>query len=175
MGVLATVGGVAVQAWLSRIVRAEEQGTVQGALTGIGAAAESVVPVPAGAVFAWSLFAWSLSHASPGLVLAGADSRAAGPGRNCTADGVGPSPPRRRVGPRRRMRRSAVWRFVPAPPSTQDAHIHSCICAPWKFHETDRIVKRFGPDGVDRGDSGRLPVTGNGQLLRLGTASAETG
>ncbi|MBM7081511.1 hypothetical protein [Micromonospora humidisoli] len=70
MGVLATVGGVAVQAWLSRIVRAEEQGTVQGALTGMGAAAESVVPVPAGAVFAWSLFAWSLSHASPGLVLA---------------------------------------------------------------------------------------------------------
>ncbi|MBO4161561.1 MFS transporter [Micromonospora antibiotica] len=73
VGVLATVGGVAAQAWLSRIVRADEQGTVQGALTGIGAAAESVVPVLAGAVFAWSL-----SHASPGLVLAGAAGWAAG-------------------------------------------------------------------------------------------------
>ena len=52
---------------------ADEQGTVQGALTGIGAAAETVVPVLAG-----TAFAWSLDHASPGLVFAGAAVFAAG-------------------------------------------------------------------------------------------------
>ncbi|MEU7619604.1 MFS transporter [Micromonospora rifamycinica] len=73
VGVLASVGGAAAQSWLSRLVRPDEQGTVQGALTGIGAAAETVVPVVAGAAFAWSL-----AHAAPGLVLLGAAVFAAG-------------------------------------------------------------------------------------------------
>ena len=46
---------------------------MQGALTGIGAAAETVVPVLAG-----TAFAWSLDHAAPGLVFAGAAVFAAG-------------------------------------------------------------------------------------------------
>jgi MFS transporter, DHA1 family, tetracycline resistance protein len=66
-GVLGGVGGAAAQSWISRHVGAAEQGTVQGALTGIGAAAETVVPIVAGAVFGWSL-----THAGPGLVFAGA-------------------------------------------------------------------------------------------------------
>jgi MFS transporter, DHA1 family, tetracycline resistance protein len=67
VGVLSSVGGAAAQSWVSRSIRAGEHGTVQGALTGIGAAAEMVVPVAAGTVFGWSL-----AHASPGLVLVGA-------------------------------------------------------------------------------------------------------
>ncbi|SCF19347.1 MFS transporter, DHA1 family, tetracycline resistance protein [Micromonospora matsumotoense] len=73
VGVLASVGGAAAQSWLSRAVRADEQGTVQGALTGIDAAAETVVPVLVG-----TAFAWSLTHAAPGLVFAAAAVFAAG-------------------------------------------------------------------------------------------------
>jgi MFS transporter, DHA1 family, tetracycline resistance protein len=72
VGVLGSVGGAAAQAWISRTVRADEQGTVQGALTGIGAIAETLVPVTAGAAFGWTL-----AHASPGLVFAGAATFAA--------------------------------------------------------------------------------------------------
>jgi DHA1 family tetracycline resistance protein-like MFS transporter len=63
VGVLGGFGGAAAQSWISRHVHTDEQGTVQGALTGIGAAAETVVPVLAGAAFAWSL-----TYAQPGLV-----------------------------------------------------------------------------------------------------------
>ena len=67
VGMLGSVGGAAARSWISGSVRAGEQGSVQGALTGIGAAAETVVPVAAGAAFGWSL-----AHGSPGLVFAGA-------------------------------------------------------------------------------------------------------
>lgn len=67
IGVLGSVGGAAAQSWISRSVRADEQGTVQGALTGIGAVAETAVPLAAGAAFGWSL-----AYASPGLVFVGA-------------------------------------------------------------------------------------------------------
>ncbi|MEU7958106.1 hypothetical protein [Micromonospora humida] len=46
---------------------------MQGALTSIGAAAETAVPVAAGAVFAWSL-----GNTAPGLVFVGAAVFAAG-------------------------------------------------------------------------------------------------
>jgi DHA1 family tetracycline resistance protein-like MFS transporter len=71
-GVVGATGGAAAQSWISRSVGPQEQGTVQGALTGIGAIAETVVPVAAGAAFAWSL-----AHASPGLVYLGAAVSAA--------------------------------------------------------------------------------------------------
>ena len=73
VGVLAGVGGAAAQSWISRGVRADEQGTVQGALTGIGASAETVVPVVAGAAFGWSL-----AYDAPGLIFVGAAVFAAG-------------------------------------------------------------------------------------------------
>ncbi|OWV03244.1 hypothetical protein B5D80_23245 [Micromonospora wenchangensis] len=73
VGVLAATGGAATQSWLSRLVRPDEQGTVQGALTSIGAAAETMVPLAAGVVFAWSL-----ANAAPGLVFVGAAVFAAG-------------------------------------------------------------------------------------------------
>jgi DHA1 family tetracycline resistance protein-like MFS transporter len=63
VGVAGSIGGAAAQAWTSRTVHADEQGVVQGALTGIGAAAETVVPVAAGAVFGWCLV-----HASAGTI-----------------------------------------------------------------------------------------------------------
>ncbi|MCI4062598.1 MFS transporter [Micromonospora sp. R77] len=72
VGVLGSVAGVAVQSWISGSVRAHEQGTVQGALTGMGALAETVVPVAAGAAFGWSL-----AYAAPGLVFVGAAACAA--------------------------------------------------------------------------------------------------
>jgi MFS transporter, DHA1 family, tetracycline resistance protein len=72
VGVIGSIGGAAAQSWISRSVRADEQGTVQGTLTGIGAFAETVVPVTAGAAFGWSL-----AHASPGLVFLGAAAFAA--------------------------------------------------------------------------------------------------
>ncbi len=72
-GVLASVGGAAAQSWLSRATGDDEQGTVQGAVTGIGAVAETAVPLAAGAVFAWSL-----TVAQPGLVFLGAAVFAAG-------------------------------------------------------------------------------------------------
>ncbi|GGN59173.1 tetracycline resistance MFS efflux pump [Actinoplanes lobatus] len=63
VGVLGSVGGAAAQSWISRTVGDDEQGTVQGALTGIGAAAETVVPVVAGVVFGSSL-----AYGSAGLI-----------------------------------------------------------------------------------------------------------
>ncbi|MDG6108681.1 tetracycline resistance MFS efflux pump [Dactylosporangium aurantiacum] len=72
VGVLASVGGAAAQSWLSGATGDDEQGTVQGAVTGIGALAETAVPVVATAVFAWSL-----AHGSPGLVFLGAAACAA--------------------------------------------------------------------------------------------------
>ncbi|WP_305782969.1 MFS transporter [Symbioplanes lichenis] len=67
VAVLGSIGGAAAQSWISRHVGAGEQGTVQGALTSIGAAAEMLVPIVAGTVFGWSL-----THGGPGLVFAGA-------------------------------------------------------------------------------------------------------
>ncbi|MFC0002609.1 MFS transporter [Micromonospora siamensis] len=72
VGVLGSVAGAAAQSWISRIVRADEQGAVQGALTGIGALAETVVPVTAGAAFGWLL-----AYASPGLIFVAAAGCAA--------------------------------------------------------------------------------------------------
>ncbi|TDC41518.1 MFS transporter [Micromonospora sp. KC213] len=72
VGVLGSVAGPATQSWISRNVRADEQGTVQGALTGLGAVAETLVPVAAGAAFGWSL-----AYASAGLVFLGAAAFAA--------------------------------------------------------------------------------------------------
>ncbi|GAB3840967.1 TCR/Tet family MFS transporter [Micromonospora andamanensis] len=73
VGVLGSLAGTAAQSWISRAVRADEQGTVQGALTGIGAVAETVVPITAGVAFGWSL-----TYASPGSVYLGAAVFAAG-------------------------------------------------------------------------------------------------
>lgn len=67
VGVLGTVAGAATQSWISRSVRAGEQGTVQGALTGVGAIAEMLVPAAAGAAFGWFL-----GYGEPGLVFVGA-------------------------------------------------------------------------------------------------------
>ena len=53
-----------VQSWITGLTGDDEQGTVQGALTGISAIAETAVPVAATAVFAWSL-----RIPMPGLVL----------------------------------------------------------------------------------------------------------
>jgi MFS transporter, DHA1 family, tetracycline resistance protein len=64
VGVFGSVGGAAMQSWISRETGAHEQGTVSGALTGGAALAEMVVPVTAGVAFGWSLsFGW------PGAVL----------------------------------------------------------------------------------------------------------
>jgi DHA1 family tetracycline resistance protein-like MFS transporter len=72
IGVLSSLGSAAAQAWISRATGADEQGTVQGALTGTSAVAEMVVPVTAGA-----MFAWSLTCSFPGLVYLGAAAFAA--------------------------------------------------------------------------------------------------
>ncbi|MEU4421087.1 MFS transporter [Actinoplanes sp. NPDC024001] len=72
LGVLASIAGAAAQSWLSRGTGDDEQGTVQGALTGLGAVAEAAVPVAAGVAFGWSL-----THASPGLVYLAAAAFAA--------------------------------------------------------------------------------------------------
>ncbi|MEU4623938.1 MFS transporter [Actinoplanes sp. NPDC023801] len=67
VGVVASFGGAAERSWISRGIRPGEQGTVQGALTGVGAMAEACVPVTAGVAFA-SL----ISYGSPALIFAGA-------------------------------------------------------------------------------------------------------
>ncbi|KUL28772.1 MFS transporter [Actinoplanes awajinensis] len=72
IGVLGAVGAAAGQAWISRAVGDAEQGAVQGALTGIGALAETAVPVAGGVVFGWSL-----SYGNPGLIFVGAAGCAA--------------------------------------------------------------------------------------------------
>ncbi|GAA0579748.1 hypothetical protein GCM10010172_75870 [Paractinoplanes ferrugineus] len=68
LGVLGGFGSAAAQSWISRSIGDDEQGTVQGALTAIAAAAETVVPLAAGAAFGWALTA----YAAPGLVFLGA-------------------------------------------------------------------------------------------------------
>jgi DHA1 family tetracycline resistance protein-like MFS transporter len=55
IGVLAGIGGASAQSWISRATGADEQGTVQGALSSGAALAEAVVPALASALFAWSL------------------------------------------------------------------------------------------------------------------------
>jgi len=64
LGALAAVGGNASQTWITEACGTDEQGTVQGALTGISAIAEAGVPPVATAIFAWSL-----AVPMPGLVL----------------------------------------------------------------------------------------------------------
>ncbi|MGC5661873.1 MFS transporter [Micromonospora sp. WMMD723] len=184
VGVLAAVGGAAAQSWLSRLVRPDEQGTVQGALSSIGAAAETVVPVAAGAVFAWSL-----ANTAPGPGLrrrgrlrgrfdapAGHHTRPAAaltsPGRrcgeNCATGAAGPaarcvecglSLPVSSGRADRLRRRTSTSAFAHRGTSTKPIG----------------SAKRFGSGRVDSRDSEGLPLAGNGQLLTLGTASAETG
>ncbi|MEV4536384.1 MFS transporter [Asanoa sp. NPDC049518] len=72
VGVLGAVGAAAGQSWLARVTGADERGTVNGALTGVAAVAETAVPLLAGAAFAWSL-----AYAAPGLVFAVAAAFAA--------------------------------------------------------------------------------------------------
>jgi MFS transporter, DHA1 family, tetracycline resistance protein len=64
LGVFAAIGGPAGQAWISDLAGPQEQGTLQGALTGISAIAEASVPI-----VAMSVFAWTLSWRQPGLTL----------------------------------------------------------------------------------------------------------
>ncbi|MEU4158575.1 MFS transporter [Actinoplanes sp. NPDC026670] len=51
VGVAGSFAGAAAQSWISRGISADEQGTVQGALTGVSAIAEACVPVTAGVIF----------------------------------------------------------------------------------------------------------------------------
>jgi DHA1 family tetracycline resistance protein-like MFS transporter len=67
IGVAASFGGAAAQSWISRGIRADEQGTVHGALTGVAAVAETCVPVTAGLAFAYLI-----SYGAPALIFAGA-------------------------------------------------------------------------------------------------------
>ncbi|MEV6925119.1 MFS transporter [Dactylosporangium sp. NPDC051485] len=55
VGLLGSVGGAAARSWLSQATGDDEQGTVQGAVTAIGALADTAVPAAAAALFAWSL------------------------------------------------------------------------------------------------------------------------
>jgi DHA1 family tetracycline resistance protein-like MFS transporter len=73
LGSVAALGGNASQTWISEAAGADEQGTVNGALTGMSAIAEAGVPTVATAVFAWSL-----AVPLPGLVLVLAGAVAAG-------------------------------------------------------------------------------------------------
>lgn len=52
---LGSIAGTAVQTLLSRGVPEAEQGRLQGALTSIGSLTETLLPVPAAALFAWSV------------------------------------------------------------------------------------------------------------------------
>ncbi|MDP9793511.1 DHA1 family tetracycline resistance protein-like MFS transporter [Catenuloplanes nepalensis] len=63
VGVLGVLAVAATMSWISRQIGDDEQGAVQGALSGVAAAAEAVVPVTAGAVFGASL-----AYGMPGLV-----------------------------------------------------------------------------------------------------------
>lgn len=67
LGILASIGGASAQSWISRTTGADEQGTVQGALTSGAALAEAAIPAMASA-----LFAWSLTWGFPGLPFLGA-------------------------------------------------------------------------------------------------------
>jgi DHA1 family tetracycline resistance protein-like MFS transporter len=64
LGSVAALGGNASQTWITEASGTDEQGTVQGALTGISAIAEAGVPAAA-----TTIFAWSLAIPLPGLVL----------------------------------------------------------------------------------------------------------
>lgn len=55
IAVLSGIGGASTQSWISRTTGADEQGTVQGALTSGAALAEAGVPALASMFFAWSL------------------------------------------------------------------------------------------------------------------------
>ncbi|GAA1648436.1 MFS transporter [Actinoplanes couchii] len=65
VGTLGVFGGAAAQSWITSATGPDEQGTVQGALTGVGAMAEAVVPVTAGVAFGGLL-----SYGEPGLLFA---------------------------------------------------------------------------------------------------------
>jgi MFS transporter, DHA1 family, tetracycline resistance protein len=67
LGVAGSFGGAAAQAWISRSISADEQGTVQGALTGVSAIAETCVPVTAGVIFGLLI-----GYGHPSLIFAGA-------------------------------------------------------------------------------------------------------
>ena len=73
LGSVAALGSNASQTWISEAAGADEQGTVNGALTGMSAIAEAGVPTVATAVFAFSL-----AVPLPGLVLVLAGAVAAG-------------------------------------------------------------------------------------------------
>jgi DHA1 family tetracycline resistance protein-like MFS transporter len=64
IGSVAALGGNVSQTWITEASETDEQGTVQGALTGISAIAEAGVPAAA-----TTIFAWSLAIPLPGLVL----------------------------------------------------------------------------------------------------------
>jgi DHA1 family tetracycline resistance protein-like MFS transporter len=72
LGAVAALGGNASQTWITEASDPDEQGTIQGALTGISAIAEAGVPA-----VATTIFAWSLATRLPGLVLVLAGSLAA--------------------------------------------------------------------------------------------------
>ncbi|GAB7046154.1 MFS transporter [Catenuloplanes indicus] len=63
VGVPGVLAVAATMSWISRRIGDGEQGTVQGALSGVSAAAETIVPVTAGAIFGTSL-----AYGRPGLV-----------------------------------------------------------------------------------------------------------
>ncbi|BBH69854.1 tetracycline resistance MFS efflux pump [Actinoplanes sp. OR16] len=72
VGVLGSYAGAATQSWISRTTPAAEQGTVQGALTGLSAIAETLVPLAAS-----TAFGLLLAHDAAGLVLMAAAAAAA--------------------------------------------------------------------------------------------------
>jgi DHA1 family tetracycline resistance protein-like MFS transporter len=101
VGVLGSAGGAAAQAWISRCAGDDEQGRVQGALTGIGAIAETFVPVAAGAAFG-ALIAYdrtglifvgaALFAGGSTLLLAFADGRKGDHHRDAGVPGLGERP-----------------------------------------------------------------------------------
>ncbi|WP_189334149.1 MFS transporter [Actinoplanes ianthinogenes] len=72
VGVLASAGGAAAQSWISGTAGADEQGTVQGGLSAIGAVAEAVVPLAAGVAFGALV-----AYGKPGLIFVVAATLAA--------------------------------------------------------------------------------------------------
>jgi len=67
LGSVAALAATAWQTWITEATGPDEQGTVQGAVTGISALAEAAVPAAATQVFAWSLVGLAIPR--PGLVL----------------------------------------------------------------------------------------------------------
>ncbi|WP_433795902.1 MFS transporter [Actinoplanes sp. CA-252034] len=72
VGVAGSFGGAAAQSWFARNIGAGEQGTVQGALTGVSAIAEACVPVTAGVIFGFLI-----GYGHPPLIFAAAAAFAA--------------------------------------------------------------------------------------------------